>query len=80
MRSAILQLSSLVPRWWWCFAFRLYSEGRQAWWYTLVISTLGRLKQKDHKLEANLVYIVREEIYFDTVSIVLLFLATKGSD
>lgn len=40
----------------------------------------GRLRQRDHKLEANLVYIVRKEIYFDTARIALLFSATKGSD
>lgn len=40
----------------------------------------GRLRQRDHKLEANLVYIVREEIYFDAARIALLFPAMKGSD
>jgi hypothetical protein len=29
----------------------------QAWWYTSVISALGRLRQEDHQFEANLGYI-----------------------
>lgn len=77
--SAIFQLPSLAPPWW-CFGFRLYSGGRQAWWYTPVTLTLGRLRQEDQKLEASLVFIVREEIYLDIARIMLLFPSTKGSD
>jgi hypothetical protein len=31
----------------------------QAWWFTLVIPTLGRLRQENHKFQVSLDYIVR---------------------
>jgi hypothetical protein len=37
----------------------LFSKVNQVWWYTSVIPALGRLRQKDPKIEASLSYIAR---------------------
>jgi hypothetical protein len=35
------------------------NEIDQVWWYTAIISVLGRLRQKDHKFKVSLGYVAR---------------------
>jgi hypothetical protein len=59
---------SLADEWknkMWCLVTMEYyssikkNEIDQVWWYTAIISVLGRLRQKDHKFKVSLGYVAR---------------------